>query len=105
MGFGNTVVIFSDFIEFLRRVRVAAERGGFRVAHQLVKYVDRTTYTGPMGLFKKFSTKSAEQEFRIALAADVSGPLSLNVGPLTDITVTSTADGIFKLDRKRQSSH
>jgi hypothetical protein len=100
LGFGDTAVIFLDIVEFLRRVAEAAHRGGHRLSYQLVEYVDRHNYSGPMGLFRKFSNFADQSEHRIAILPGVGGPLSLHVGPLHDITKTVSAQDHLKLTRK-----
>lgn len=100
LGFGDTAVIFLDIVEFLRRVTEAAHRAGHRVSYQLVEYVDHGTYSGPMGLFRKFSKYADQSEHRIAILPGAGGPLSLYVGPLHDITKTVSAHDHLKLSRK-----
>ena len=67
LGFGDTAVIFLDIVAFLKRVTDAAHRVGHRVSYQLVEYVDQDTYSGPMGLFRKFSKYADQREHRIVV--------------------------------------
>jgi hypothetical protein len=90
-------VLFLDFNEFIRRLTSAAERSGHRVLWGLVDYVDRSTYTGEMGPFRKFSQHSAQEELRIAVMPGTGQPLSLCIGSLNDIATTVPSSGHFKL--------
>ena len=100
LEFGDTVVIFKDYVEFLRRLTKEAERQGHSVAYGTVEYVDRSSYSGPMGPFRKFSTYSQQDEHRIVLTPGTGRPLSLFLGSLQDIALVSPANGRFKLFRK-----
>jgi hypothetical protein len=101
LKFGETAVFILDVGKFLGRVADAVHRQGRLVSYRTVEYVDRASYNGSMGLFRKFATKAAESEFRIAVMPGASGPLSLTVGPLTDITVTVEAGDVLKLTRRK----
>jgi hypothetical protein len=104
LGFGDTAVIFLDIVEFLRRVTEAAHRAGHRVSYQLVEYVGRDTYSGPLGLFRKFSKFADQLEHRIAILPGVGGPLSLHMGSLEDITLTVSAEDHLELTPKTKPS-
>lgn len=86
--FGDTFALLTNGNEFLRRVRLAVQDSGQRLQWGLVEYVDRATYHGPMGIFKKFSSFSYQSEFRIALVPGTGSAYSLRVGDLSDITLT-----------------
>ncbi len=86
--FGDTFALLTDGNEFLRRVRLAVQDSGQRLQWGLVEYVDRATYHGSMGIFKKFSSFSYQSEFRIALVPGTGRAYSLRVGDLSDITLT-----------------
>jgi hypothetical protein len=103
LNFGDTAVIFLDVVEFLRRVTEAADAAGHQVSYEFVEYVDREAYTGPMGLFRKFSTYADQREHRIAILPGVGGPLSLHVGSLEDITLTVSADDHLQLTPKAET--
>lgn len=87
LAFGDTYVIFTQGDEFLRRVRSVADEAGLRLVDGLVEYVDRHTYSGPMGIFRKFSEFAYQSEFRIALLPGTGIPYSLRVGDLSDIAL------------------
>jgi hypothetical protein len=85
--FGDTYVVFTDGDEFLRRVRAAASRLGIKLEASLVEYVEETTYTGPMGIFRKYSAFAYQSECRLALLPGAGEPFSLRVGDLSDIAL------------------
>jgi hypothetical protein len=101
---GDTAVIFLDIVEFLRRVTDAAHQQGHRVSYNLVEYVDRKSYTGPMGLFRKFSNFADQSEHRIAILPGLGRPLSLHVGSLEDITRKVSAHDHLKLSPRVPSA-
>ena len=85
--FGDTYVVFTDGDEFLRRARAAASRLGIKLEVSLVEYVDETMYTGPMGIFRKYSSFAYQSECRLALLPGTGAPFSLHVGDLSDIAL------------------
>lgn len=97
--FGDTFALLKDSDEFLRRVDAAANQTGFTLRKEIVKYIDRKVYNGPMGIFKKNSEFSYQSEFRIALVPGTGEPYSLKVGNLSDITVTGELVRINELLR------
>ena len=86
LKFGNTLVSILDPVEFLDRVKLAAEQEGIRVFHKLVEYVDREKHIGTVGPFRKFSEFSYQNEFRILVCQESTGPYKLNIGDISDIT-------------------
>jgi len=90
--FGDTYAILTDGDEFLLRVRKAAEREGLTLRHDLVEYVDRSTYNGVMGVFRKFSEFAYQSEFRISVVSYLKGPYSLRIGDLSDISLTGNLE-------------
>lgn len=87
LPFGDSVVVFTNGDEFMRRVRAAAELEGLELSYNLVAYVDRETYSGPMGPFRKFSIFSQQSEFRILAKPELLPARILRVGPLADIAM------------------
>ena len=85
--FGDTFVVLTDGDEFLHRVQAAADRESLKLRQGLVEYVDRSTYDGPMGIFRKFVDFSYQSEFRIAVVSGTQHPLSLKIGDLSDISM------------------
>jgi hypothetical protein len=87
LPFGDSVVVFTNGDEFMRRVRAAAELEGLELSYDLVEYVDRETHSGPMGPFRKFSTFSQQSEFRILAKPERLPARILDVGSLEDIAM------------------
>jgi hypothetical protein len=86
--FGDTFAVLRDCDEFLRRARAAAEKAGHELLWNLVEYVDPSEYHGPMGIFRKSSEFSYQSEFRIVIHPGMGSPRRLEVGDLSDITIT-----------------
>lgn len=88
LNFGDTYAILTDGDEFLRRVHAAAEKENIVLKQDLVEYVDKATYNGPMGFFRKFSTFAYQSEFRFAVVTGSDAPFSLKIGDISDISMT-----------------
>jgi len=84
--FGDTFVSILDPVEFLNRVKLAADKEGIKVFHKLVEYVDREKHNGSLGPFRKFSEFSYQNEFRILVCQESPGPYKLSIGDISDIT-------------------
>jgi hypothetical protein len=101
LGFGESYVLFLDADEFFRRLQLAANAAGHKVEWHPVEYVDRGTYNGPMGLFRKFSEYAAQREVRVGLSPGCPGPLSLRLGNLADIAIMGRSDDVLRLEPKQ----
>lgn len=86
LTFGDTFAVLMDGTEFLRRVRVAAERAALTVEIRMVEYVSEREHQGEMGVFRKSSAFAYQSELRIALKPGKGEPYRLEVGDLSDIT-------------------
>jgi hypothetical protein len=86
-GFGDSFALLKDFDEFIKRVEAAVPGTGQELRYDLVKYIDDTSYEGPVGIFKKLSDFSYQSEFRIGLFPGTGAPLRLQVGDLSDIVI------------------
>jgi hypothetical protein len=100
LGFGDSYVLFLDANEFFRRLEKTAGVAGHQLKYGLVEYVDRRTFSGPMGMFRKFSEYSAQREFRIAVLGGTGSALSLRLGDLSDIAIMRSTDERLRLDPK-----
>lgn len=100
LGFGDSYVLFLDANEFFRRLEKAAAAAGRQLKYGVVEYVDRRTFAGPMGIFRKFSEHSEEREFRIAALAGTGSSLSLRLGDLSDIAIMRSTHERLRLDPK-----
>lgn len=87
LAFGDSVVVFTDGDEFMRRARAAAEREELTLTYGLVTYVDRGTYHGPMGPFRKFSPFHHQSEFRLLVRPGREPARILALGSLEDIAM------------------
>uniref|UniRef100_UPI001F3D8C09 hypothetical protein n=1 Tax=Vibrio penaeicida TaxID=104609 RepID=UPI001F3D8C09 len=102
MTFGNKAVIISgdNINTFNERLSAAIHNDPhtftFRedgIVTKQVEYVERESYHGEMGVFRKFSDYSWQREWRIAFKQSLAlGPHMLKLGSLKDIvTVADTA--------------
>ena len=92
MSFGRHAVVILDVYEFIRRVKEAVNRAGYRLSYKSVEYYDPTVgmHTNPATLepiFTKRNNYQEEQEFRFAIdrMLAIPTPLELDIGPIQDI--------------------
>jgi hypothetical protein len=84
--FGDTFAALLDGDEFLRRVLEVANREKMQIKYELVEYVNKETYKGEMGIFRKFSEFAYQSEFRISIVTGKDAPYILRIGDISDIT-------------------
>jgi hypothetical protein len=87
LDFGDTFVILKDGDEFLRRVHATAKKENIVLEQGFVEYVDKKTYDGTMGVFRKFSEFAYQSEFRLSVVAEKDTPFSLRIGDISDISM------------------
>ncbi len=87
LAFGDSYVLILNADEFLRRLTQAITQAGHEPHCVLVEYVDKSTYTEPMGAFRNFSHYSDQKELRVAAMPGTGSPLSLYLGNLSDIAI------------------
>ena len=92
LAFGNSVVVFTDGDELVRRVKAASEREELSLAYGLVEYVDPEKHHGPMGPFRKFSTFDYQSEFRFLVTPELGPARVITLGSLQDIAFTCPAE-------------
>jgi hypothetical protein len=85
--FGDTYAILKDGDEFLRRVHATAKKENIVLKQGLVEYVDKATYNGAMGVFRKFSNFAYQSEFRLSVVTRKDTPFSLRIGDISDISM------------------
>lgn len=85
LKFGDTFIVIKSASEFLKRFNVAAQKIGRKTFYSLVEYVDRDTYHGPMGPFRKFSSFSYQNEYRMVLCGSGEKSIILEIGDIRDI--------------------
>jgi len=84
-AFGEEFVLLREGDEFLRRAKQAALDSGQKMIYGMVEYVDETSYSGPMGPFRKYSSFSYQSEVRLAITPGTGAPYELRLGDLSDI--------------------
>ena len=89
---GEHAIIITNIPEFLRRISVAAEQGGYGLRRGLVTYYDPEVSTPTAGsdiesIFHKRKEYEYQSEFRIAVDARLNEPtpLILCIGDISDI--------------------
>ena len=98
--FGKFAVVIKNGLEFLNRVKIAAQLKGYRETHGLVKYYDPDTFSGFFpgisGAFMKQEQFRLEREYRIVFETGSIGSdaIVLDIGNLADIAMRSTIDEI-----------
>jgi hypothetical protein len=106
MDFGDTFVMITNFLEFLQRVKTAAEKLRRNCYHGPVGYVSPQTHDGKMGPFRKFDSFSYQNEFRIILEGGDGNPTTLQIGDIRDIALVGNsaelAEIIERLKRGEQ---
>ena len=83
-GFGDSVVVILNPVEFFARVQRAAKKLVRKFGWKLTEYVDRS-YEGPIGIFRKLSDLKYQQEMRLAVSGGDNKPLKLSIGDIRDI--------------------
>ena len=91
--FGDTLVLFKDTPEFIRRLEAAAAAVGHELDHQAVTYV-ASTHCGDMGPFRKLDSYSHQQEWRFVTSKAIDDTLVLQLGSLLDIAAWVDLDGV-----------
>ena len=97
---GEYAVAIIDNPEFLRRVKMGADRKGYKICRGLVKYYDPEVGTpmAPLNIgivFTKRKKYAHQREYRFAIDTGTSGcePITLNIGAIDDIAIRlDTAD-------------
>jgi len=98
LDLGNAYVLLKNADEFFRRLVIAASARGQKIKHDLVEYVDRRSYTGSMGIFKKFSEMAFQNEYRIVTFPGTGSPLSLWIGNIEDIAIIGNNNERLKIE-------
>ena len=91
---GRYAVVITNTPEFVKRVKMAAHREGYRICKGLVRYYDPEvgTQLPPLNIgivFNKREEYSYQREFRFAFDTGTSGsePVALNIGEIGDIAM------------------
>jgi len=102
LQFGNVAVLIRNPIEFIRRVKSAGSALDKQVFHGPVEYVDKLTYDGVMGPFKKFAELAYQNEFRLVLTNGTGRHCRLDIGDIRDIAVMGPSKDIPKLQQSTE---
>lgn len=109
IGFGDTAILITDLIEFLKRVKAAAAAVEKPIFHGPVEYVDKKIHDGQMGPFRKFSEYEYQSEFRLVMVGTENEPnksTKLSVGDIRDIVMIGRSDQLPGLRKvKEDASH
>ncbi|GLO64113.1 hypothetical protein MACH09_46210 [Vibrio sp. MACH09] len=100
LSFGDKAVLIRNPKELLRRMKAAAILKGMRLSHSPVSYVDKSTYDGRMGIFRKFDHQSYQNEFRVVLynpdQPHDDKHTTLEIGDIRDITTVMCTHELSK---------
>ena len=107
---GRYAVVITNTREFLKRVKVAAEKRGYRICGGLVRYYDAEVGTPPPkseieSIFTKRKKYEYQKEFRLAIDTGTMGcnPITLDIGRIGDISVLmNTSDINRQLSVRRE---
>lgn len=79
------VVPILDSSEFLERVKNKLKNLNLNAKANYIEYVEKDSYSGEMGAFKKFSKYAYQNEYRIAVDFKSTTPEIIRIGSLSDI--------------------
>lgn len=79
----NYVVLIWNTKEFIHRVTQHLSK--YKLKAKFIEYVDKQSYTGEMGPFRKFKNYALQNEYRIAVKFNTKGPKIIHLGSLSDI--------------------
>ncbi len=95
--FGDTFLVLTNTTEFFNRVKRAVFQSDLGLRGQFVEYIDRNSYSGQMGEFRKFSKFEYQSEYRFVLDQKFGEPYRLRIGSIDDISVIGTANEFNEL--------
>jgi len=85
-NFGDSYVCIFDIKEFDRRITEVVMKNKLCVTRGMVEYLDRQTYNGKMGVFKKFNNYQYQNEYRYVLEPGYGKPYRLVIGDISSIS-------------------
>jgi len=98
--FGDTFAMLKDGDEFLRRVDAVAKKKNIVLGRGLVEYVDKSTYVGKMGVFRKYSEFAYQSEFRFFVITGNDTPFILKIGDISDISKIGSVEELKIISSK-----
>ncbi len=103
-GFGDYAVLMKDDAEFYNRLSsVFKENCAGKITGDLVKYVNRESYSGEMGAFRKYAKYSYQREYRYVWeGSDLNASaITLTIGSLSDIAALIPSEKLNSLIKVR----
>lgn len=82
--FGDTIVVVEDEEEFFKRLLKARDDQGIKLEATHISYVDKESYSGEMGFFRKLKEYEYQAEWR-CMAHCSKAPLPFKLGSIEDI--------------------
>ncbi len=103
---GQYALVIENFSKFLQTLEEIKSKQNLNLSYQLVEYVDRNSYHGELGAFRKYKEYreyeyEKEKEFRILLKPGVGKPFSLYLGSLEDIAFIVEANEVPKILKQK----
>lgn len=94
LGFGDVACVIHNSTEFHQRIKNSVLRDGKSLKFGPITYVDRETYHGEMGPFRKFNEFEYQNEYRFALYGGNGQPTRLEIGDIRDVVRLCQADDL-----------
>jgi hypothetical protein len=82
---GTHAIAFYNSKIFIERIIAYAKENEFDFQLEKVEYVDRETYSGPMGIFRKFKEYELQNEIRFVIY-NMRAPLTMTLGTFKGIS-------------------
>ncbi|MGV3585975.1 MAG: hypothetical protein ACO1OF_03140 [Adhaeribacter sp.] len=100
--FGDAFVIITNVEEFIARIQKEADKLGLDIIYGPVDYVNTKEYLGNWSVFKKPIEYSFQNEFRFFIRQNSSGPFSLSIGTIEDISSMLDSQSLEELSFARR---
>ena len=94
--FGDSVAVVADTDKFVERLIAATKAANSELSARLVEYVDKDSYSGALGVFRKLSDFEYQSEYRISFGPGLDIPRIVRLGSLLDITIEAPSSEINK---------
>lgn len=90
-------LVIYDCGKFINQLEEFNQKNKLNITYRLVEYVDKDTYHGPLGCFRKYKEYEHEKEFRILLEPSEGKTLKLYIGSLQDISIMVQANEVTNI--------
>lgn len=94
LDFGDVAIIIDNLSEFIQRIEQAALAAGKQVQRGPIQYVDRLTYDGTLGPFRKYIQYGYQNEFRFVFTNGPGTCTRLSIGDIRDIAHSISATDV-----------